>query len=100
MVTIEFLFLTSFADINECEHPAHNNCIKAKDCVNTKGNYTCRCPKWYHGDGRKGGEGCIPEPLLMLKIACGKYIFGNLFLILRLLNTFSLFYLFFLESLL
>ncbi|KAK7861608.1 wall-associated receptor kinase 5 [Quercus suber] len=69
MVTIEFLFLTSFADINECEHPAHNNCIKAKDCVNTKGNYTCRCPKWYHGDGRKGGEGCIPEPLLMLKIA-------------------------------
>ncbi|XP_065625632.1 wall-associated receptor kinase 2 [Quercus suber] len=56
-------------DINECEHPAHNNCIKAKDCVNTKGNYTCRCPKWYHGDGRKGGEGCIPEPLLMLKIA-------------------------------
>ena len=36
----------------------------------------------------------------MLEIAGGKYIFGNLFLILRLFNNFSLFYFFFLESLL
>ena len=79
--TMGFLFLTWFADIDECENPTLNDCTKAKHCVNTKGGYTCGCPKWYHGDGRKNGEGCIADPLLVLKIAFGKYIYGNLLLL-------------------
>ncbi|WRX30649.1 Serine-threonine/tyrosine-protein kinase [Theobroma cacao] len=44
-------------DIDECKDPNLNNCEKI--CENTKGNYTCKCPKGYHGDGRKDGEGCV-----------------------------------------
>ena len=69
------IFLTSFADINECEDPTLNNCISAKNCVNTEGSYHCRCPKWHHGKGRKDGEGCDADLLLVLKIAIGKYIY-------------------------
>nr|XP_023910529.1 wall-associated receptor kinase 3-like [Quercus suber] len=56
-------------DIDECENPTLNDCTKAKHCVNKKGGYTCGCPKWHHGDGRKNGEGCIADPLLVPKIA-------------------------------
>ena len=69
------IFLTSFADINECEDPTLNNCTSAKNCVNTEGSYHCRCPKWHHGKGRKDGEGCDADLLLVLKIAIGKYIY-------------------------
>uniref|UniRef100_A0A2N9GAK9 EGF-like domain-containing protein n=1 Tax=Fagus sylvatica TaxID=28930 RepID=A0A2N9GAK9_FAGSY len=56
-------------DINECEEPTLNNCTRAKNCVNTEGSYNCRCPKWHHGNGRKDGEGCVADLLLVLKIA-------------------------------
>ncbi|XP_022768052.1 wall-associated receptor kinase 2-like [Durio zibethinus] len=44
-------------DIDECKDPNLNNCVKI--CENTKGNYTCLCPKGYRGDGRKDGTGCV-----------------------------------------
>nr|POF22618.1 wall-associated receptor kinase 3 [Quercus suber] len=58
-------------DINECEDPNLNSCTIAKNCVNTPGSYSCRCPKWYHGSGRKDGEGCEANLLLVFKIAIG-----------------------------
>ncbi|KAB1207012.1 Wall-associated receptor kinase 2 [Morella rubra] len=58
-------------DIDECGNPNLNNCTQAKNCFNTEGNYTCRCPKWHRGDGRKGGEDCVPEFLRVIKIAIG-----------------------------
>uniref|UniRef100_A0A2N9GS12 EGF-like domain-containing protein n=1 Tax=Fagus sylvatica TaxID=28930 RepID=A0A2N9GS12_FAGSY len=72
-------------DINECEEPTLNNCTRAKNCVNTEGSYNCRCPKWHHGNGRKDGEGCVADLLLVLKIAIGKYIF--LYLIVSTLSS-------------
>ncbi|GFP81286.1 wall-associated receptor kinase 3 [Phtheirospermum japonicum] len=44
-------------DIDECEIPNLNTC--EKKCVNTPGGFSCTCPKWYHGDGKRGGKGCI-----------------------------------------
>ncbi|XWS21703.1 hypothetical protein CRYUN_Cryun30bG0077200 [Craigia yunnanensis] len=44
-------------DIDECKDPNLNNCEKI--CKNTKGYYTCLCPKGYQGDGRKDGKGCV-----------------------------------------
>lgn len=46
-----------FTDIDECKDTNLNNCEKI--CENTKGNYTCLCPKGYQGDGRRGGKGCV-----------------------------------------
>ncbi|KAG2665798.1 hypothetical protein I3760_15G025100 [Carya illinoinensis] len=57
-------------DIDECKDQTHN-CSRAEGCVNAIGNYTCRCPKWYHGDGRKDGEGCAAEFVLIIQIAIG-----------------------------
>ncbi|KAL0314145.1 UNVERIFIED_CONTAM: Wall-associated receptor kinase [Sesamum angustifolium] len=37
------------------------------DCRNTNGNYTCLCPKGYHGDG----ENCSPGESLILKLVAG-----------------------------
>uniref|UniRef100_A0A2N9FDL8 Protein kinase domain-containing protein n=1 Tax=Fagus sylvatica TaxID=28930 RepID=A0A2N9FDL8_FAGSY len=65
-------------DINECEEPTLNNCTRAKNCVNTEGSYNCRCPKWHHGNGRKDGEGCVADLLLVLKIAIGTVYKGML----------------------
>ncbi|GMI82954.1 wall-associated kinase 2 [Hibiscus trionum] len=44
-------------DIDECKDPNLNNCERM--CRNTKGNYTCFCPKGYHGDGRTDGTDCV-----------------------------------------
>ncbi|KAJ8771656.1 hypothetical protein K2173_026833 [Erythroxylum novogranatense] len=44
-------------DINECKKP-ENDCIDQYHCHNTPGSYTCFCPKGYHGDGKKQGQGC------------------------------------------
>ncbi|KAB5568562.1 hypothetical protein DKX38_002355 [Salix brachista] len=35
----------------------NHNCTHI--CTNSPRNYTCSCPKGYHGDGRKNGDGCI-----------------------------------------
>ncbi|KAI4339703.1 hypothetical protein MLD38_024615 [Melastoma candidum] len=52
-------------DKNECEDPNLNDCVVKKLCENTPGNYSCTCPKWYIGDGRKSGDGCtINESLV------------------------------------
>ncbi|XP_059453737.1 wall-associated receptor kinase-like 8 [Corylus avellana] len=48
-------------DIDECRDSKLNNCTKI--CINIEGNYTCACPKGYHGDGRKDGEGCAADPV-------------------------------------
>ncbi|KAJ6391708.1 hypothetical protein OIU77_025635 [Salix suchowensis] len=45
-------------DIDECtDATVNHNCTHI--CTNSPGNYTCSCPKGYHGDGRKNGDGCI-----------------------------------------
>ncbi|KAK8604894.1 hypothetical protein V6N13_082360 [Hibiscus sabdariffa] len=44
-------------DIDECKDPNLNKCEGM--CRNTKGNYTCFCPKGYHGDGITDGTGCV-----------------------------------------
>ncbi|XP_059453792.1 wall-associated receptor kinase 2-like [Corylus avellana] len=54
-------------DIDECIDPTLNNC-KTKSCFNIEGNYTCSCPKGYHGDGRKDGQDCAADPAPVAKI--------------------------------
>ncbi|KAG5221962.1 wall-associated receptor kinase [Salix suchowensis] len=56
-------------DVDECQDSNRNKCLKK--CHNTIGNYTCPCPKGYHGDGRKDGEGCSADQLLVVKIFVG-----------------------------
>ncbi|KAJ6685318.1 WALL-ASSOCIATED RECEPTOR KINASE 2-LIKE ISOFORM X2 [Salix purpurea] len=56
-------------DVDECKDSNLNRCLKK--CQNTNGNYTCACPKGYHGDGRKDGEGCSADQLLVVKIFVG-----------------------------
>lgn len=51
-------------DINECEN--EHQCTDK--CTNRDGNYTCSCPKGYHGDGRKDGQGCTRNQLSLVKI--------------------------------
>ncbi|KAJ6685317.1 WALL-ASSOCIATED RECEPTOR KINASE-LIKE 21 [Salix purpurea] len=57
-------------DVDECKDSNLNECLK-NYCHNTIGNYTCPCPKGYHGDGRKDGEGCSADQLLVVKIFVG-----------------------------
>ncbi|KAJ0979498.1 hypothetical protein J5N97_014972 [Dioscorea zingiberensis] len=67
-------------DVNECEDPEAHGC--AQICENTPGSYTCSCPRGYHGDGKKDGNGCIKEtkkfPLVQVALGSG---LGLLFLI-------------------
>ncbi|XP_040997726.1 putative wall-associated receptor kinase-like 16 [Juglans microcarpa x Juglans regia] len=56
-------------DVNECLNPNLNNCTSPKRCINTEGNYTCSCPKWHSGDGRKDGESCTLNLGLVNKTA-------------------------------
>ncbi|XP_059631708.1 wall-associated receptor kinase 2-like [Cornus florida] len=56
-------------DIDECSDPTLNEC--ENNCENIDGNYTCSCPKWFHGDGRKDGNGCNPELQLVIKLVLG-----------------------------
>jgi hypothetical protein len=44
-------------------------------CNNTEGNYTCYCPKGFHGDGKIDGKGCSAgAAALAIKIPIGKYV--------------------------
>ncbi|KAL3572771.1 hypothetical protein D5086_026675 [Populus alba] len=55
-------------NIDECtDATVNNNCTHI--CTNSQGNYTCSCPKGYHGDGRKNGEGCIRHRSLVIEVA-------------------------------
>ncbi|RZC44402.1 hypothetical protein C5167_037354 [Papaver somniferum] len=67
-------------DVNECEDQDNNPC--AGICTNTIGSYNCSCPEGHHGDGRKGGTGCIRKnkefPILKVTLGIG---LGFLFLI-------------------
>ncbi|KAG5250808.1 wall-associated receptor kinase [Salix suchowensis] len=57
-------------DIDECtDATVNHNCTHI--CTNSPGNYTCSCPKGYHGDGRKNGDGCIRRRSLVIQIAAG-----------------------------
>ncbi|KAG5250813.1 wall-associated receptor kinase [Salix suchowensis] len=57
-------------DIDECtDATVNHNCTHI--CTNTVGNYTCSCPKGYHGDGRKNSEGCNHRRSLVIQIAFG-----------------------------
>ncbi|KAF5467881.1 hypothetical protein F2P56_012091 [Juglans regia] len=58
-------------DVNECLNENLNNCTSPKRCINTEGNYTCSCPKWHSGDGRKDGESCTLNLGLVKKTAIG-----------------------------
>ncbi|KAF9687154.1 hypothetical protein SADUNF_Sadunf02G0064300 [Salix dunnii] len=59
-------------DVDECKDSNLNRCLKK--CQNTNGNYKCSCPKGYHGDGRKDGEGSSADQLLLVKIFVGKHL--------------------------
>ncbi|KAL7263000.1 hypothetical protein ACSBR1_001212 [Camellia fascicularis] len=58
-------------DIDECADPNLNHCVEESECLNTPGNYTCSCPKRYHGDGRKDGARCTAGQVLVLQIVIG-----------------------------
>ncbi|KAL5805087.1 hypothetical protein ACOSQ3_031887 [Xanthoceras sorbifolium] len=57
-------------DFDECDKGNHT-CVKQAHCINTPGNYTCECFKGYKGDGRKEGQGCIPNQLQATQIVIG-----------------------------
>ncbi|KAL7263069.1 hypothetical protein ACSBR1_001278 [Camellia fascicularis] len=58
-------------DIDECTDPNLNYCVEDSKCLNTPGNYTCSCPKRYHGDGRTDGTRCTAGQVLVLPIVIG-----------------------------
>ncbi|CAN6721485.1 unnamed protein product [Malus baccata var. baccata] len=62
-------YLNGCHDIDECKVPELNTC--KQKCINTEGNHTCSCHKGYHGDGRKDGEGCTPDPTFVVQIVVG-----------------------------
>ncbi|CAK9151452.1 unnamed protein product [Ilex paraguariensis] len=65
--------LEGYEDINECQDLSRNNCTFEKGCHNMIGNYKCTCPEWYHGDGRKDGQGCTFNQSLVIKVALGNF---------------------------
>ncbi|XP_057469325.1 wall-associated receptor kinase 2-like isoform X2 [Actinidia eriantha] len=62
-------------EINECDDSNLNMCVHKNKCENKPlGNYTCRCPKGYHGDGRSDGEGCTANRFLIIQIVIGFFV--------------------------
>ncbi|XP_076952667.1 wall-associated receptor kinase 2-like [Bidens hawaiensis] len=57
-------------NINECVQEIHE-CKPNTQCVDTPGNYTCKCPDGYSGDGRKNGPGCTADESTIIKIVAG-----------------------------
>lgn len=50
---IAFIYPYFFTDINECSDGSHT-CSSYATCMDTIGNYTCKCPdKGFKGDGHK-----------------------------------------------
>ncbi|XP_010523235.1 PREDICTED: wall-associated receptor kinase 2-like [Tarenaya hassleriana] len=74
-------------DINECEDPSLNDCIRQENCKNREGTYVCICPKGHRGDGRKDGTGCVANPQVMNLLT--KILVGTIVGILVLLLGFS-----------
>ncbi|CBI18947.3 unnamed protein product, partial [Vitis vinifera] len=62
-------------DINECDDPSLNKCVKKGRCKNTPGNYTCSCPKGYHGDGRQDGDRCNLDHLQVIPVVLDDNLF-------------------------
>ncbi|KAJ6709268.1 WALL-ASSOCIATED RECEPTOR KINASE 2-LIKE ISOFORM X2 [Salix koriyanagi] len=61
-------------DIDECtDATVNHNCTHI--CTNSPGDYTCSCPKGYHGDGRKNSEGCNRRQSLVIQIVVGKFVY-------------------------
>ncbi|CAL5384689.1 unnamed protein product [Camellia sinensis] len=58
-------------DIDECADPNLNQCVEESKCLNTPGDYTCSCPKSYHGDGKTDGTRCTADRVLVLQIVIG-----------------------------
>ncbi|THG11730.1 hypothetical protein TEA_012659 [Camellia sinensis var. sinensis] len=57
-------------DIDECANS--NQCVDGSQCLNTPPrNYTCSCPKRYHGDGKTDGTCCTVDPDFVLHIVIG-----------------------------
>lgn len=72
--------LNCSTDINECHNPRDNKCTYPERCINIIGNYTCSCPHWKRGDGRKDGTGCDNVNLqLLIWIVVGKYIYLRIY---------------------
>ncbi|XP_022990798.1 putative wall-associated receptor kinase-like 11 [Cucurbita maxima] len=64
-------YLSFELDVNECKYGWLNECKYKDKCSNTEGNDTCHCPKNFHGDGRKGGEGCTKNSTSSILIIIG-----------------------------
>ncbi|KAK9288710.1 hypothetical protein L1049_017173 [Liquidambar formosana] len=67
-------YLDGCQDIDECTDSNLNQCEKPEYCINVVGNFTCSCPKGYHGDARKNGKGCIANPFQVVQVAVGSGI--------------------------
>ncbi|XP_076882626.1 wall-associated receptor kinase 2-like [Bidens hawaiensis] len=57
-------------NINECLLEIHE-CKPNTQCKDTPGNYTCKCPDGYSGDGRKNGPGCTADESTIIKMVAG-----------------------------
>lgn len=57
------------ADVNECEDQNLNDCTHR--CHNVVGRYTCSCPKWFRGDGKRNGKGCSLDQDRIIHVIIG-----------------------------
>ncbi|XP_059637816.1 wall-associated receptor kinase 2-like [Cornus florida] len=55
-------------DIDECEDPNTKTCPKDAICVNTVGNYSCKCKPGYRSI-RGDGTDCIPKKMLAVYVS-------------------------------
>ncbi|KAB2619344.1 wall-associated receptor kinase-like 16 [Pyrus ussuriensis x Pyrus communis] len=72
-------YLEGCHDINECEDANLNKC--KQKCTNTEGGYACSCRKGYHSKGKVDGEGCTPNPTLLVQIIVGNVANGKLLVV-------------------
>ncbi|XAR62874.1 Non-specific serine/threonine protein kinase [Bertholletia excelsa] len=55
-------------DVNECENQSLNTCKYNSKCHNIPGNFSCICPKGYHGDGKTT---CVANRSRVIEIVIG-----------------------------